>query len=80
MTTWKPRDSDIEWARVMLRLTADGATIVYPSSLLAYRVDHKAKTLTRLDIMGVRGEEELHRRTVVLFKVVGYRVLDPTKN
>jgi hypothetical protein len=77
---YKPNPEDIAWANKMLRLVKNGGVLGYPDTKLIYRIDHDAKTLTLLDSSVLYDEDgehatTVHRRTITVFREVGYQVL-----
>lgn len=76
-----PRPDDIIWAIRMLSLVNDGGLMTFPTTRLVYQVDHAAKTLILLDPFVLYDETDsqytasVHRRTIRVFREVGYQVL-----
>ena len=73
---YKPTQTDIDWAKKMLR-TRDGGVLTFPSAQLIYEVDQDNKILT------LQNPERLathfdsfvtHQQTKIVFAQIGYTV------
>ena len=71
MTTYKPKQRDVEWAKFVLSAITEGAVLVMPSYNLYYRVRHKVKKMVL--ILG-DPKSEVHLRTIAVFGKIGYSV------
>lgn len=80
-TNYKPRPIDIDWAKTMIAQIKDGGILAYPATALIYRLhkDTKSLELLNTEILTEAGLEndhstETHRRTVLVFKEIGWKV------
>lgn len=73
---YEPDEMDIEWAKTVLNLIADGGILAYPSTQLIYRVDHLHQTVTLLNRQRLEDEDSaiLHRRSIRVFERIGWTV------
>jgi hypothetical protein len=76
-----PRPDDIAWALQMLALLKDGGLLIFPTTRLTYEVSHTSKTLTLVNPVVLYDDADsnynttVHRRTIAVFRAVGYQVL-----
>jgi hypothetical protein len=74
---WKPRPSDIEWARNFVLILKDGG--IWGNSFGVYRLERKSKTLRLIEVINEHLREEIHDRSVKVFAELGWKVVDDTK-
>jgi hypothetical protein len=74
--SYKPTEVDLEWARNMLDLVKDGGLLIYPATMVQYRLDHKNKkmTLENPEQLDEFPSFVIHQQTIEVFKVLGYAV------
>lgn len=74
--TYQPTDIDILWAKHMLKHVMDGGIMVFPSTGLVYKIEHKRKCLTLQNPEALLNPDSFitHHRTVQTFKAIGYTV------
>lgn len=69
------------WAVRMLSMIKHQGILAFPTTRLVYQVDHVAKTLTLLDPFLLYDDTDggyaavVHRRTIRVFREVGYQVM-----
>jgi hypothetical protein len=73
---FKPREVDIKWARNMMEIIQHKGILVYPDTRLIYMVDHKLKKLVLQNTEELLDawSNQVHERTKLVFKEIGYAV------
>jgi hypothetical protein len=74
---WKPRPSDVEWARDLILILKDGGG--WGNSFGIYKLDKKEKTLMLIEVFDERWRETIHDRSIKVFAELGWKVVDDTK-
>jgi hypothetical protein len=79
MPVYTPTAVDLQWARQMITLLAEGATLVYPATQMIYCVSHKNKTLIlqNPNQLLIFPSFVIHYQTIDVFMQIGYTVLPP---
>ena len=76
---YTPDQTDIDWAKDMMRSTRDRGVLAFPSAQLLYDVDHQRKTLTLQNperLVSHFASFVTHHQTIIVFKIIGYTVKD----
>lgn len=67
---WQPGPEVIDWARGMVAMMRQNAVWGIPANANVYKFDHANKTLWLV----AGDEDEIHRRTIVVFGAIGWSV------
>lgn len=73
---YKPRDVDINWARLVIDLVADGGVLAYPNTFLIFRVDKAKKQLLLMNpgVLSDPDSKEVFEKTIAVFREINYEV------
>ena len=76
MTNYIPNEVDKLWARKMVDAIRNGGILAYPATELIYRLDQTAQilTLTNPEQLEFQIPNEIHERTKVVFREIGWEV------
>ena len=74
---YQPDEDDIMWARRILNTVKDGGILVFPTTKLIYLINHREKTLLLENphILADEFSASVHRRSIKVFRLIGYMVL-----
>lgn len=79
--TYDPTEVDLLWMANIISMTKEGATIIFPSSGLVYKVSHLKRTLTLQNTSKLADPEckKLHEMTTVVAGFFMYETKEATQ-